>query len=499
VSLIKSANGLSLVEKLWTEEQQLAYFFGDSDLALSGGYTEAQALASGFELSTWAFASINLVAAACASVPWVAETLSGEAASGMDLWEPDDNHALTNLIKRPNQVHSRVDYIIRTVYSLMLTGNALSIIQSRGGMDEVPTALLPMKSTEISPVIYGRWTDGQVIQQYTSVSVDEETGGPNGVWETDEVLHVMFQDPDRIWWGHSPYESAMRTIQTDSDAVDWNRDSLRNRAVSDGIFSFEQHLSEPQYREALSRVQENWQVRGRRPFVLGAGADYKSISLTPVEMDFNQSRKTNLTEIAAAFGVLPAMFAPDAATFSNLKEARRALWIDTVIPILELLQGAFQRQLVDPFYNKDGKEETRIVFDISNVEALKDNLDQRATVWSTLVNNGIPVNVASQHLQMGMPRIEGGDEPHGLRPVASQIIRTNPETGEQDMRNPEAPGANREPGEPEDTNPDRQEEEAIEVQATANLIDVLEKASFLSEDEKRDLVLRTMALREKTK
>src|SRR5690606_18025449 len=53
----------------------------------------------------------------------------------------------------------------------------------------------------------------------------------------------------------------------------------------------------------------------------------------------------------------------------------------------------------------------RVVPDLSNVPALQENLDQRLENAQRLWRLGYPVNAINQRLELGMPDIEGGDEP----------------------------------------------------------------------------------------
>ncbi len=60
------------------------------------------------------------------------------------------------------------------------------------------------------------------------------------------------------------------------------------------------------------------------------------MSLTPADMDFVALKAAAAREIALAFGVPPMLLGlPGDATYANYKEANRALWRLTVLPMAE--------------------------------------------------------------------------------------------------------------------------------------------------------------------
>lgn len=460
-------------------ENQLLGIYGSG---LSGGnYSEHVALSNGLEASVWAYASINLVCNAFSSVDWFAEELKADKASGSRVWRRMETQPVARLLDSPNPYQSRVDFMNRECLHVMLTGNSYAFIVMRRGQNPFVKELHPIDPDDIEEVE----SDNRLITKHVIDHYEGATeSGEIVEWSTKEIFHTMLQDPDRIWKGFAPFRAALRTIETDSAAVDWNKNALDQRVVSDVAITLDTVLSDDQFNEVVDQIQNEYggSRAARRPMVLGAGANVQKLIPTPVEMDFTTSRKINLSEISSSFGVLPALFSPDAATFSNLKEARRALWIDTVIPLLRVYQASINRQLMWPYHGKD----KRINYDLTQVEALKDNLEQRVGAWETMINNGVPLNMASTHLQIGLPSIEGGDEPHGLRPIASQIIQTNPGEGPA-PRAPENPKPNREPGEPDPNAgvpvPNPPPPRAARSVAIDELMPILEKALKLGEDE----------------
>jgi phage portal protein BeeE len=65
------------------------------------------------------------------------------------------------------------------------------------------------------------------------------------------------------------------------------------------------------------------------------------MSLTPTDMDFVECKAAAAREIALAFGVPPMLLGlPGDSTYANYREANRALWRLTVLPLADRLLGA---------------------------------------------------------------------------------------------------------------------------------------------------------------
>jgi hypothetical protein len=92
------------------------------------------------------------------------------------------------------------------------------------------------------------------------------------------------------------------------------------------------------------------------------------------------------------------------ATLANIETARRIFWIDTIIPLLRLIRGQLNRQLAELF--GDG---WYIDYDISDVEALREDYSKKLEEASRLFAMGVPFNAINEHLSLGLEPIQGGD------------------------------------------------------------------------------------------
>lgn len=383
-----------LLKAAATERQPLIAS-SQSGRAIWNDWSTENAIKHGLKASVWVYASCRKLAAAVSSVPWHVERRIDE-----ETWEREPGHPIELLLKDANPYMSGQDLMERLTYHLNLGGNGIwHMVMARG----VPVELWPLPPDRTKPVPHPtEW-----ISRYEYTDGD----GRRRNIDPKEILHFQFVDPSNPYWGLSPLKAAARIVDTDVEAVRWNKVSLQNRAITDGVFSFEQPLTPEQWAEARRQVREQHQGadNARTPWVLGGGAKWEPMSLTPVEMDFLESRKFSVAEIAAVFGVPVVLLSAERTTYNNMRTARRMLWEDTVVPILTDIKEALNLALV-PFWDPS-RRDLRIVYDLSNVTALQESLAEKVAAARTLWAMGYPVNVINQRLEMGLPDIPGGDEP----------------------------------------------------------------------------------------
>jgi len=371
-------------------------------------WSTANAIQNGLKASEWVYTCVRKRASAISSVPWFAEQRVGE-----DEWERDDLHPLSNLLSRPNPQMSRQDLMERTLYHLDLGGNALWHLERNSA--GIPQNIVPLMPDQIKPVPTG---SGLEVARY-----EYRMGSKKQDLTPEEVCHLMFVDPGDLFWGLAPLRAAMQTVDTDVEAVRWNKVSLQNRAVTDGLFAFKHPLTTEQWEDAQEQVKEQHlgAEHAHLPWILGADASYTQMSLSPVEMDFLKSRLFNVATICGVFGVPVVLVAADRSNSlaggSELTAARQLFWTDTVIPTCDDIQDALDLRLT-PYWNPEGlkdasKKTLRIGYDVSQVPAMRELWAARVATAKSIWDMGVPFNGVNQRLELGFGEVEGGDLPWG--------------------------------------------------------------------------------------
>jgi HK97 family phage portal protein len=362
-------------------------------------WSTERAITNGLKASTWVYACCRKIVAGLSSVPWYVEELRG------DDWERVPNHPIEQLLQRPNRYMSGQDIFERITYHLNLGGNGICHIVTAQGM---PVELWPLMPDRIAPVPDAvNWLRGYEYRV---------SGQKPRLIEPQYILHFMFCDPSNPYWGLSPFMAAQKTVDTDLEAVNWNKVAMQNRAVPDGLYSVPELLTKEQWEELREQLREQKQGadNARDSMIVGGGAKWQTMSFNPVEMDFLNSRKFSREEICAVYHVPPILVGNmDHASYNNYATAKQMLWEDAIIPQLDDLQAALNLGLV-PFWQPDMfrpgvMPKLRVRYDLSHVQAILQNFTELCKQAEILTRCGVPFNIINQRLGMGFDPIDGLD------------------------------------------------------------------------------------------
>jgi HK97 family phage portal protein len=378
-----------------------------------------RAIREGLKSSTYVYACINILAKSVSSVPWhvYKQDRNGD-------WIKQDQHPLQLLIEKPTPWHSRKDLMTGMIQHLYLGGNSVHTKVRAGG---AVVELWQLQPDWIK--VFPSATDWVDRYEYNKDGIITPIS-------PKDIMHNKFIDPANPYWGLSPLQAGARAVDIDVEAVRYQKVGLQNMAISDGVFTFDHPLTKDQWQEARDMIREQHQGidNAHTPWVLGAGANWQQMSMTPKDIDFVESRKFTANEICSIFQVPPPMIGIlDKANYNNIETARKIFWLDTIVPLLEDLKDAFNLSLTPEFGT--GIE---LSYDISNVNALQESTADKIVQAKDLWAMGVPFNMINQKLELGFDDIEGGDQGYlgsGMQPISMLAVAdlgaqhklTNPE------------------------------------------------------------------------
>jgi HK97 family phage portal protein len=400
----------------------------------------AEAIKNGYKDSTLVYVAAGAAALAAASVPWIAETRS----SATEPWEPAPGHPLEELMRRPNPRTSSQELNERIVLHMNLAGNGLvrKILISRT-LDNA-SAPVVREIWNLSPEGVKPIPDRvQFISGY-----EFSAGGTRKILKALEIVHFMLPDPGNPYWGLAPLEAISKTVDTDRESVDWNMVSMQNRAVADGVFSSTEPMTTQQYEDYREMIWEQHQGSGGQPhgpWVLGGGFQWNEMSRSPVEMDFIESMKFNREMVLSGYHVPPVMAGFfDNATLANAAESRRLFWVDFIVPFLERMTNVWNRNLVPHFGNA---EVLRLQPDLSDVDALRENVFEQSRIFTVLTKAGVPYNEASTKSGLDLEQQpDGGDIPFGITPTSTSTAPATDDDEEEEEQDDEQEDEDEEDG-----------------------------------------------------
>lgn len=216
------------------------------------------------------------------------------------------------------------------------------------------------------------------------------------------VLHLSLFHPLDDHYGLPPMEAAARALDIHNAAGAWNKALLDNAARPSGALVYSgpdgASMTDSQFERLKAELEESFQGsrNAGRPLLLEGGLDWKALSLSPKDMDFIEAKAAAAREIALAFGVPPLLLGlPGDSTHANYAEANRALWRQTVIPLVRRTLGSLAGWL-EAAYGTDLAIEP-------DLDAIEELAEDRQMLWSRVLAAGDLLTDAEKREALGYP------------------------------------------------------------------------------------------------
>lgn len=321
---------------------------------------------AGFMGNAIAHRSVRLIAETSASIDWL--LYDGESEV--------ERHDWLALLKRPNSQMAGPDFFEGLYGHLLLSGNAyIERIVLDGKTKELHLLRPDRVSIRLGP-------DGWPLGYDYS-----EAGGRrrviHGAGEAAKILHLRLFHPLDDHYGLSPLSAASLALDLNNASAHWNKRLLDNSARPSGALVYQPkeggNLTPEQYQRLKSELEDGYAgaVNAGRPLLLEGGLDWKSMGLSPKDMDFLEAKNSAARDIALALGVPPLMLGlPGDNTHANYQEANRALYRLTVVPLVNRIAASLSNWL-----GEGGRGGLRLMPDLDNIAGMT---GERDALWQRL-------------------------------------------------------------------------------------------------------------------
>jgi HK97 family phage portal protein len=258
---------------------------------------------------------------------------------------------------------------------LLLHGNAF--VQIIGDAEGEPAELFALRPERVAiEADAGGWPAAYVYkagEAKTRLAARDGLGRPS-------IVHLKAMHPLDDHYGLGCLGAAAGAVAIHNAATKWNKALLDNAARPSGALTFEPGdgatLSADQYRRLKEELEASFQgtLNAGRPMLLEGGLKWQAMSLSPADMDFVGLKAAAAREIALAFGVPPMLLGlPGDATYANYREANRALWRLTILPLAEKILAGISGALGAWWPS------VRLMLDVDQVTALAED---RERLWA---------------------------------------------------------------------------------------------------------------------
>jgi len=322
-----------------------------------------------------------------------------------------EQHPLIDLLNRPNPQQSYSEFFNSLFGFLLLSGNAyvLKVGSDVGAPRELhllrPDRIQIKGGGKPIPQRYEYIVNGRVQDVF---DVDQDTG-------FSDIKHIKLWNPLDDYYGCSPLQAAAVEVDQHNLSSKHNINLLNNGARPSGAVIFKPkddqgftvNLTESQRQQLLTDLNNRFVGTGNagRPMLLEGDFDWKEMGLSPKDMDFINLKHMSATDIALCFGVPSQLVGvPDNQTYSNVAEARLALYEETIIPHLKLIQSDFNEWLVPMF-----SDALDFQYDIDAIPALAERKRKTYENITSAVNAGIMTRNEAREI-IGLSPVNGGDD-----------------------------------------------------------------------------------------
>ena len=321
----------------------------------SAGYTYDRAISEGFLANPIAQRSVRLLAEGIGQAP-------------LDCSDPQ----LAALVTATSAGQSLIETLAT---HLLLHGNGyVQIIKDARG---APVELFALRPDRVEVVLDDiGWPcafDYKVDGHCQRLMATDEDGWP-------AVIAIRTMHPLDDHCGAGALQAAWQAVLIHNAATAWNRSLLENAARPSGALVYEPGDGASLAHEQFDRLKRELDIafsgaaNAGRPMLLDGGLKWQSMALTPADMDFANLKSAAARDIALAFGVPPMLLGlPGDNTYANYREANRALWRLTLLPLAEKLFAAL-REGLGPWF-----PDAVLGIDLDLVPALSED---RERLWS---------------------------------------------------------------------------------------------------------------------
>ena len=265
----------------------------------------------------------------------------------------------------------------RAAAELLLHGNAYVRLAADG--HDRPAELHCMRPERVSvacgadgwPAAYLYRAGGQVVRIAKTDALGRR-----------QVQHLKALNPADDHYGLGCLEAAVGAASVHNRASRWNKALLDNAARPSGALTYEpgdgSSLSGEQFERLKTELGEQFSgsANAGRPLLLDGGLKWQALGLSPADMDFVAVKEGAARDIALAFGVPPVLIGlPGDATYANAREAGRALYRQTILPIAATMLAGLGEMLVDWL------GPVRIAVDTDKISELAED---RAKLWESV-------------------------------------------------------------------------------------------------------------------
>lgn len=255
-------------------------------------------------------------------------------------FSPDEDNDLSLLLTRtPNRRMNSFELVRNMVIQMINKGNAYVVIKRKFGT--ITELVLCANDT----VTYDKLSDIYTISDtYNRIY---------GRFESYDIIHLRNNSLDGGYTGVSTISYASRVFSIAASADNQNLRTFQNGTQIKGIITGSKEaktgiagMGDDQLTTVGDRLEE--QLNGGKQIVSVSGdADFKQLSINPVDAQLIETKKFSVLDICRFYGVHPdKVFAGQSTNYKASEMSNVSFLTDTLQPILKQIEAEFNAKLI---------------------------------------------------------------------------------------------------------------------------------------------------------
>lgn len=323
----------------------------------------------------------------------------------------DEDDDLVKLVARPNLHQSGQEFDALNRVYLNISGNSYILLDKKRG-EQLPQAMYPLRPDRVwiipAPKKRGQ-RPGAIGYLYVPEGKPKRDGLPI---LPEYIMHIKRPNPwdplEGMGYGLSPISPAARSTDVDNMATKFLQFFFQRGTMPQGLLSFEDSLDDDTAASIAERFREmygGYDSWDKVP-VLDHGGKYQRLTPTFEEMSFHNIDGRNESRILGPLGVPPVLIGAriglENSPWSNIREARRICWEDTILPENQLFETEYQ-------YFLQGAAGEFVMYDYSKVPALQKDVPALVEAAHQLWQMSVPANLALSKVGLEIEDLPAGD------------------------------------------------------------------------------------------
>lgn len=326
-----------------------------------------------------------------------------EVVKGVEREIDDNDHPANELLRSPNPEHTWSDIVDHIVKSYLTDGNAILTIERMTGPNPY-VEIWPRDprtvdiSTQSRQYRFGKYSRAQKV------------------YPRDRVIHIRDMDVDDPFWGIGRVNTIREEIMMDYFVNRFNSNFFRYGATLNLMFTPDHDLTKDQHDQILDAMSSD--ISGAEQafkiFINRYAGKFEYPDQKHKDIAFLDLLKHNREKIFGVFGLPPFRGGVmEYANYANALAQDKDFWLNTIAPILRVIEDAFNKQLLWPTFGPD----VRMRFDLDSVPAIKGDQTDIEDRLLKLKKEGI-VSAEYVRQQLGIDEDAAPVVPDALKPTA---------------------------------------------------------------------------------